>query len=142
LRHACTVQQCGAIGGDPGRLQAIPDVVGHRVLPHAAQQGRERWICFRLPLDVRDHEVAMEAKELFDGAGGETSPRRHGLIERPDGKDELPCFHWIFANQVIDLLEGPEERVVFGSMLRRRLEGDPGLCQFVALVAGHEVTSR
>jgi hypothetical protein len=27
-------------------------------------------------------------------------------------------------------------------MLRRRLEGDPGLCQFVALVAGHSMTSR
>jgi len=40
--------------------------------------------------------------------------------------------------EIIALLEGPEERVVFGSTLRRGLEDDPGPCQPVALVAGHD----
>jgi hypothetical protein len=137
VRYAHTVQEQRAIRGDPHVLQAIPYVVGHCVLTYAAEQRGERSIGFRLPLDVLDHEFAVVAKKLFDEAG-ETLPCRCGLVEEPDVEDELPCFPRLFAGQVIALPEGPEEGVVFGSMLRRGLEGDPGPSQPVALVVGHD----
>src|SRR5258708_33625611 len=118
------VQEQGAIGGDPDILQAIPYLVGHGVLAYGAEQGGEGSIGFRLALDVLDHQFAVVAEKLFDEAGGETFPDRYGLVERPDGEDELPRFHGLFAGQIIALPEGPEERVVFGRMLRRGLEGD------------------
>ena len=111
-------------------------------MTYAAEQGCEGWICLGLAFDVRDDVFAVETEELFDWAAGEASPGGRGSIEGPDGEDELPCFYGVFADEVVGLLERPEERVVFGSVLRRLLEGDPGFCQLVALVSGHEVTSR
>ena len=139
MLYADMVQEQRTVGGDPYVLQAIPYVVGDGVLTYAAEQRGERSIGSRLALDVWNHEFAVVAKKLFDEAGGETSPCRYGLVERPDGKDELPCFHRLFAGKVIALPESPEEGVVFGSMLRRGLEGDPGPCQLVALVVGHDM---
>src|SRR5258708_11314270 len=104
----------------------MPYRVGHGGLPYGAEQGGEGSIGFRLALDVLDHEVAVVAEKLFDEAGGETLPDRYGLVERPDGEDELPRFHGLFAGQIIALPEGPEERVVFRGMLRCGLEVDPG----------------
>ena len=103
------VQEQRTIGGDPYVLQAIPYVVGDGVLTYAAEQRGERSIGLCLPLDVLDHGFAVVAEKLFDEAGGETLLGRYGLVERPDGKDELPCFHRLFAGKVIALPEGPEE---------------------------------
>src|SRR5207249_8698728 len=51
------------------------------------------------------------------------------------------CFHWLFAGEIVALPEGPEERVVFGCILWRGLEGDPGFCQLGALAVGQDVTA-
>jgi len=136
------MQEEGAIGSDPDVLQAIPYVVGHGVLPHGSEQGGEGSIGFGLALDVFDHGFAVVAEKLFDEAGGEASLGGRGLVERPDGEDELPCFLWLFAGQIIALPEGPEETAVFGRIVRRGLEGDPGFCQLSALAVGHDVGPR
>ncbi len=107
----------------------------------ADEQDCEGGIGVGLLLDLGDDGFAVVAEELFDETGGEALPNGKRLIERPDGEDKVPGFNWVFAYEVVDLAEGPEEGVVFGSVLRRGLEGDPGFCQSCAIVAGHGVTS-
>src|SRR5258705_4813277 len=133
------VEEQRTVGGDPDVLQAIPYIVGHGALLYGAEKCGEGSLGFRLPLAELDHGFAVVAEKLLDKARGETLLCRSGLVKRPDGEDELPCFHRLFAGQIIALFEGREERVVFGSMLRRGLEGDPGSCQPVAVVIGHDV---
>src|SRR5258705_9103761 len=102
------VEEQRTVGGDPDVLQAIPYIVGHGALPYGAEQRGERSVGFRLPLDVLDHGFAVVAEKLLDKARGETLLGRSGLVKRPDGEDELPCFHRLFASQIIALPEGPE----------------------------------
>ena len=138
---ADVMQEQRAIGGDPDILQAIPYAVGHGVLPHGSEEGGEGSIGSGLALDVFDHGFAVVAEKLFDEARGEASLGGRGLVERPDGKDELPGLLRLFPGEIIALPEGPEERAVLGRILRRRLESDPGLCQMGALAVGHDVTA-
>ena len=133
------VEEQRTVGGDPDVLQAIPYIVGHGALPYGAEQRGERSIGPCLAFDVLDHEFAVVAEKVFDEARGEASLGRYGFVKRPDSQDQLPRFHWLFACQIVALPEGPEERVVFGRMLRRGLEGDPGPCQVLALVVSHDV---
>ena len=139
----CTdvMQEQRTIGGDPDILQAIPNLLGHGVLRYGAEQAGERSIGFGLPLDVLDDEFTVVAKKVLDQPGGKTLSGGWGLIKRPDGENELPCFHWLFAGEIVALPEGPEERVVFGRLLGRGLEGDPGFCQLGALAVGQDKTA-
>ena len=105
---------------------------------YPAEQHGEGSIGLCLPLDVLDHEFTVVAEKFLDEAGGEALLCGRGLVERPDGEDEIPGFDWVFADEIVALPEGPEERVVFGRVLRRGLEGDPGPCQLIALVVSHD----
>jgi hypothetical protein len=46
-----------------------------------------------------------------------------------------------FADEVVGLLEGPQERLVLRRALRRCLEGDPGFRKFAASVVGRPMTA-
>ncbi len=128
---------------DPRGLQAAPYTASHGA--HGAsrdadEQEGEGWVGLGLLLDAGDDGFAVVAEEFLDEAGGEAFSCRKRLVEGPDGEDEVPGFDWVFADEAVGLPEGPEEGVVFGSVLRRGLESDPGFCELVALFAGHGAT--